>query len=66
MKINDIISDFEIWTSIEEKALLEAIDEPKMLDSLTERQQVIAQQLIRKSLLIRVPHNGLFYVYPNH
>lgn len=65
MKINQLIDSFEIWTSIEEKALLESIDEPRMLDSLTEREQVIAQQLIRKSLLIRVPHNGLFYVYPN-
>lgn len=65
MKINQLLDDFEIWTSIEERALLESIDEPRMLDSLTEREQVIAQQLVRKSLLIRVSHNGLFYVYPN-
>lgn len=65
MKVNDLISEFGIWTSAEEHDLLHSIHEPTVLESFGERQQTIIQQLIRKSLLIKVQTNNCTYVYPN-
>lgn len=57
MKINELISSFEIWTTNEEDKLLESLVEPRPLKSFSERDQVVLQNLIRKSLVKRVGFN---------
>lgn len=54
MRINELISDFEIWSSNEELALLEKLKQPVKMSSLNERDQVQVQSLIRKSLVTKI------------
>lgn len=54
MKINDLISDFSIWASNEEKSLLEHLKSPIKISQLTEREQQIVEQMIRKSLVKKI------------
>ena len=54
MKINELIEDFEIWTTNEEKALLEKLKHPVKLSSLNEQDQFKIQAMVRKSLVIKV------------
>lgn len=54
MKINELIEDFEIWTTNEERELLEKLKYPVKLSSLTEHDQFRVQAMIRKSLIIKV------------
>jgi len=54
MKINELISDFEIWTTNEERELLHKLREPVKLASLSEHDQFRIQSLIRKSLVTKV------------
>jgi hypothetical protein len=53
MKINELIQNFEVWTSIEERALMAKLKEPRKLSSLSEHDQFKVQGLIRKSLVIK-------------
>lgn len=54
MKINELVRSFEIWTTNEERALLRKLDRPTLLSMLPERDQQVAEGLIRKSLLIKI------------
>jgi len=65
MRINELIGSFEIYTTNEEKSVLEQISRPLPLDSFEERQQVVIQNLIRKSLISRLSNNGHVYVMKN-
>lgn len=57
MKINELIEDFEIWTTNEEKSLLEKLKHPVKLSSLNEQDQFKVQAMIRKSLVIKIGMN---------
>ncbi len=65
MKINEFARKLNVWTSKEEKAVLENITEPRTLTSFSERERTIIEGLIRKSLLIKVQGKNSTYVYPN-
>lgn len=65
MKINDLIKSFEIYTTNEEKALLEEIDKPLPLDMFDERSQTIIQSLIRKSCITKIISNNRIYIAKN-
>lgn len=65
MKTRDLLDGFYIWTSAEEHDVLHKIKHPSLLESFSERDQTIIQQLIRKSLLIKVEAKNSVYVYPN-
>jgi len=54
MKINELISSFEIWTTNEEVKLLERLKSPVKLSSLSEQDQFKVQAMIRKSLITKV------------
>lgn len=54
MKISELISDFEIWTTNEERELLEKLHRPIKLSALSEQDQFKVQGLIRKSLVTKV------------
>lgn len=65
MKINEFVKNLEVWTSKEEKDLLESITEPVILAGFNDRERTIIDGLIRKSLLIKVQGKHSSYVYPN-
>jgi hypothetical protein len=54
MKINELLGEFEIWTTNEEDKLLEKLKTPVKLHHLGEHDQVRIQALIRKSLVTKV------------
>ncbi len=54
MKINELISDFEIWTTNEEAELLEKLQNPVKLSTLSETEQFRVQAMIRKSLVTKI------------
>jgi hypothetical protein len=53
MKINDLISGFEIWTTNEEANILKKVQKPVRLSSLSEHDQFKIAAMIRKSLVIK-------------
>jgi len=58
MKLNELIKDFTIYTTNEEKLLLEQLsDKPIKISSLLEREQILVQNLIRKSLVTKIGYN---------
>ena len=63
MRIIDIVD--EIYMTNEEKALLETIDSVRPLGSFPEREQTIINNLIRKSIISKVQHNGTIMVMRN-
>ena len=63
MKINELIKS--IYMTNEEKNLLETFDQPVPLSSFTERDPTIINNLIRKSIISKVQHNGTIMVIRN-
>ena len=60
MKINELIKS--IYTTNEEDALLETLDKPTPLSTFVERDQVIINNLIRKSIISTTQQNGTVMV----
>jgi hypothetical protein len=54
MKINELTKDFEVYTSNDEKRMLEQLTYVRPLSSFSERDQFTIESLIRKSLVIKV------------
>ena len=54
MKINELISSFEIWTTSEEAKLLERLKQPVKLRTLSEQDQFKIAAMIRKSLVTKI------------
>ena len=54
MKINELITGFEVWTTNEERKLLKKLDKPVKLRSLSEEDQFKIASMIRKSLVTKV------------
>ena len=65
MKLNELIEEFTIYTTNEEKEILSQLDSIPHLDSSTERQQAIIENLIRKSLVSKVHNKGSTLVLAN-
>lgn len=65
MKINDLIHDFEIFVSNEEKSLLANMQSVAPLNSYTDREQTIIENLIKKSLVSKIMHNNTVMVTRN-
>lgn len=63
MKINELIKS--IYMTNEEKNLLETFDQPVPLSSFTERDRTIIDNLIRKSVISKIRHNGTIMVRRN-
>jgi hypothetical protein len=57
MKINELISDFEIFANNEEAALLERLKTPIKLAHLSDHDQQLLQPMIRKSLVKKIGFN---------
>ena len=65
MKINELIKTFVIFTSNEERAVYETLDNRTALSSFNEREKFIITNLIRKSLVSKVVSNGQVLVVKN-
>jgi hypothetical protein len=65
MRLNQLIKDFTIQLSNEEKVILDKISKPCYVESFSEREQYIIENLIRKSLLSKVYYKGNMVVIPN-
>ena len=65
MKLNELIQDFTIYTTNEEKQVLSKIDDLMSIDTFTEREQTIIENLIRKSLVSKVQQRGSILVMAN-
>lgn len=65
MKLNDLISDFEIAMSNEEKGILEQFDGVMEPEQFTEREQRIIENMIRKSVVTKIIHKGKMYLVRN-
>ena len=66
MRLRNIIQDYKIYVNNEEQDLLDKLPE-RAVDraTISEREQVIADQLIRKSLLKKLNNNGVILVQKN-
>jgi hypothetical protein len=53
MKINELITSFEIWTTNEEADLLKKLSKPVKLRTLSEHEQFKIHGMIRKSLVTK-------------
>ena len=65
MKLNELINSVEIYTTNEEKQCLDTVEGVMPLSSFTEREQVIINNLIRKSLISKVRLHGSEMVMRN-
>ena len=65
MRINELIQEFTIQTSNEEKDMLSKLQSVKNLDTFMERDQEVINQLIRKSLVRRMDKGGQTMVVAN-
>jgi hypothetical protein len=54
MKINELLSSFSVFTSREEDAMLEKLQGAAYLSTFSEREQVVIEGLVRKSLVIKI------------
>jgi hypothetical protein len=65
MKINELISSFTIQMSNEENAIYCKIDKQTPLSLFSEREQLVIENLIRKSLISKISLNGQILVMQN-
>ena len=65
MKLNELIRDFKIYKTNEELEELSKLTAPVPLASLSERQQVIMNNLNRKSLVSKIKSNNVIMVARN-
>jgi hypothetical protein len=63
MNINEVVK--KIYMTNEENTLLDQSDLPRPLGSFPEREQTIINNLIRKSIISKVQHNGTIMVKRN-
>ena len=65
MRINELIQEFTIQTSNEEKDMLSKLQSVKNLDTFMERDQEVINQLVRKSLVRKIGKDGSTMVVAN-
>ena len=65
MKISNLIKEFEIFTTNEEKQILDKIHSPCYIDAFNDREQFVIENLVKKSLLSKVQIRGSIVVVPN-
>lgn len=65
MKLNELISDFQIYISNEEAQLLERFDGVMTPAEFTERETGLIENLVKKSIISKVIHKGKTYLVKN-
>lgn len=54
MKINELLTGFSIYKSLEEERVLKKLASPVFLSDFSDREQVIIEGMVRKSLVIKI------------
>ncbi len=54
MKINELLQGFAIFTTLEEEQVLKKLQAAAYLSDFSDREQVIIEGMIRKSLVIKL------------
>jgi|TARA_B100000965_G_scaffold96780_1_gene79117 DNA-binding MltR family transcriptional regulator len=65
MRINELVTEFTIQTSNEEKEVLGKLKSAKNLDTFMERDQEVINQLVRKSLVRKIEQDNSVMVVAN-
>ena len=65
MRINELVTEFTIQTSNEEKEVLGKLKSAKNLDTFMERDQEVINQLVRKSLVRKIQQDNNVMVVAN-
>ena len=65
MRINELVTEFTIQTSKEEKEVLGKLKSAKNLDTFMERDQEVINQLISKSLVRKIEQDNNTMVVAN-
>ena len=65
MKLNELINSFSIAISNEEAEVLEKVNPVQPLQGFSPREQVIIENLIRKSLVSKVLRDNIVMVVQN-
>lgn len=60
-----LIEDLKIYTSNEENAVLEKFEQVQQIEAFPERERFIIENLIRKSLVIKIPYGNSYLVTAN-
>jgi hypothetical protein len=54
MRVSELIKDFSVWTTNEEREILKKLQTPVRLKSLSEQEQFRIQAMIRKDLVTKI------------
>jgi hypothetical protein len=65
MKISEVLKQFEIFVSNEEKVILNKLETLLPIDSYNDRERFVIENLVRKSLVSKVKHNNTYMVVKN-
>jgi len=65
MKLNELIKEFKIFISNEEKEVLERMEGMRPMEAYTERERFVIENLIRKSLVSKVKYHNSYMVLKN-
>lgn len=65
MKLNELITEFDIYMTNEERAIYEQIEGIVPITSFTEREIVIVNNLVRKSLVSKIRNKNSISVARN-
>lgn len=65
MKLNELILSFKIYTTNEEDQLLDQLTSPAFYESFEPRQQVVIDNLVKKSLITKVRRSSGYVVVKN-
>jgi len=65
MKLNELISDFNVFTTSEEKEVLSKCKQLRSFHSFTPREQFILETLIRKALVSKIVREKTVMVLAN-
>lgn len=58
MKINELISNFTIFTTNEERSILDKLDNPCYYENFNERERQVLENLRKKSLVSKYKLHG--------
>jgi hypothetical protein len=65
MKLNELLSEFQVQTSNEEDRVLEKCSSLRPIHMFSERDRFVIEGLIRKSLVSKVVQNGSVLIVKN-
>lgn len=65
MRLNQLLPEFVIYVSNEEAEVREKCSDLTPIDSFTEREQFVLEQLVKKSVVSRIKHNNQWWVLAN-